>query len=166
MNIAELSSRYSVRRLDRADAGIVLSLCAKNGLFYRYCPPGPSEESVIRDMQALPPKKDISDKYFLGYFRDGALIAVLDLIAAYPDEKTAFIGFFMTDTSVQNKGTGSGMIGELCAFLRRNGFSRVRLGWVKGNPQSEHFWHKCGFTETGGEYRTDAYTVIAAQKEL
>ena len=29
----------------------------------------------------------------------------MDFIMAYPDEKTAFIGFFMTETSIQNTGT-------------------------------------------------------------
>ena len=117
-------------------------------------------------MEALPPGKSLSDKYYVGYFRNDELIAVMDLIAAYPNERTAFIGFFMTDTSVQNKGTGSELIAEACSFLRETGFTSVRLGWVKGNPQAEHFWHKCGFTETGVSYDTDAYTVIVAQKNI
>ena len=166
MDISKLSNRCHVRYLDRADVGIVLALCGKNSLYYQHCPPTPSEESILRDMEALPPGKGIADKYYIGYFQDEALIAVMDLILGYPDEKTAFIGFFMTDTAVQNQGIGSRLIEEACSFLCGIGCSRVRLGWVKGNPQAEHFWYKCGFQETGLSYKTGPYTVILAQRAL
>ena len=82
------------------------------------------------------------------------------------DEKTAFIGFFMTDISVQNAGIGSGIISELCSYLPKAGYTSIRLGWVKGNPQAEHFWHKNGFTETEVTYDTDRYTVVVASRDL
>ena len=59
------------------------------------------------------------------------MIAVMDLIRAYPNENTAFIGFFMTDVSVQNTGIGSTIIDELCSYLTEIGFERVRLGWAE-----------------------------------
>ena len=117
-------------------------------------------------MNALPPNKDMCDKYYVGYYDENKLIAVMDLIMAYPDTSTAFIGFFMTDVSVQNMGIGSRIIEELCVNLSRTGTASLRLGWVKGNPQAEHFWHKNGFTETGAAYKTDRYTVIVAQRSL
>lgn len=166
MDVSKLSNHFHVRHLDRSDVGKILSLCKKNVLYYRYCPPAVSKQSILLDMEAFPPGKHLSDKHYVGYFKDGALIAVMDLIEAYPDEKTAFIGFFMTDTAIQNKGIGSATIEEACSFLRGCGFTRVRLGWAKGNPQSEHFWHKCGFTETGAVYEADGYTVMIAQKSL
>lgn len=166
MDLSKLTNRYHVRLLDRTDIETILSLCRKNSLYYQFCPPAASEQTIIHDMEALPPNKDLSDKYYFGFFEDDSLIAVMDLIAAFPDEKTAFIGFFMTDTSVQNRGIGSKIIEELCSFLRTTGFSRVRLGWVKGNPQAQHFWHKCGFAETGVSYDTGAYTVIVAQRAI
>lgn len=94
------------------------------------------------------------------------LIAVMDFIMAYPDKKTAFIGFFMTAVSIQNMGIGSGIIDDLCCYLTDIGLSYVRLGWVKGNLQAEHFWHKNRFIETGITYDTDNYTVTVAQRVL
>ena len=117
MDITSLSARYSVRRLTPDDAPVVYALCRENTLYYRYCPPFVTEQSIIADMAALPPRKTLDDKYFLGFFDGEKLIAVLDLITAFPDEKTAFIGFFMTDVSVQHAGVGSGIIRELCAAL-------------------------------------------------
>ena len=110
--------------------------------------------------------KEMCDKYYLGFYDGEKLIAVMDFIMAYPDELTAFIGFFMTDVSIQNTGTGSKIINDLCAYLFRIGMANVRLGWVKGNPQAEHFWHKNGFRETGVTYDTENYTVIVAQRGL
>jgi hypothetical protein len=44
------------------------------------------------------------------------------------------------------------------------GMKEVRLCWVDGNPQAEHFWHKNGFKETGATNVTEAYTAIVARK--
>ncbi|MCI8810722.1 MAG: GNAT family N-acetyltransferase [Oscillibacter sp.] len=152
--------------MDIADVIDIYLLCSKNNLYYQYCPPFVTEQSILDDMQALPPNKDVSDKYYIGYYKGEELIAVMDLIMAYPDEKTAFIGFFMTAVPIQNTGIGSGIIDDLCGYLRDIGFSSVRLGWVRGNPQAEHFWHKNNFMETGTTYDTDSYTVVVAQRIL
>ena len=166
MDITKFSKRYSVRLLDGDDIETIFTLCSRNSLYYDHCPPFVSRESIRRDMKALPSKKTLSDKYYLGYFDGEKMIAVMDLIASYPNATTAFIGFFMTDISVQNTGIGSRIIDELCLYLPEIGFTSIRLGWVKGNPQAEHFWHKNGFTETGDTYNTDEYTVIVAERDL
>lgn len=166
MDFTNLSNQYFVRKLDSKDVPDLLALCSKNDLYYRYCPPFVCEQSLLQDMQALPPSKTQDDKYYLGFFDENKLIAVMDLIMAYPDEHTAFIGFFMTDVSVQNAGIGSQIIEDLCRNLTEIGMKSVRLGWVQGNAQAEHFWHKNGFCETGVSYDTDAYTVTVAQRRL
>lgn len=166
MDIIKISKHYQVRQLDKNDLDAVFTLCSQNSLYYEYCPPMVTRESISNDMKALPPKKDLSDKYYLGYFDGGKLIAVLDFIASYPNETTAFIGFFMVDISAQNKGIGSAIIDELCLYLPEAGFTSLRLGWVKGNSQAEHFWHKNGFAENGFSYDTDNYIVVVAQRDL
>ena len=166
MDITKFSNQFQVRRLDQNDIEAVFALCSRNSLYYQYCPPSVTRQSIIEDMKALPPDKDLADKYYLGYFSGKKLIAVMDFIASFPEETTAFIGFFMTDDSVQKKGIGSSIIDELCACLPDAGFIRIRLGWVKGNPQAEHFWHKNGFAETGVTYESNGYTVVAAQRKL
>ena len=166
MDITSLSRIYKIKRMSEKYIPDILALCEKNSLYYRYCPPFVSEQSIAADMKALPSGKDASDKYYIGYYDGDGLIAVMDLIMAFPDEKTAFIGFFMTEASLQGRGLGSSIIEELCECLPGLGISAVRLGWVRGNPQAEHFWHKNGFTETGVTYDTNDYTVIVAQREL
>lgn len=166
MDVSRFSNRYLVRRVGEDDIAEIYALCVGNGLYYKYCPPFVTRQSIADDMKALPPKKKISDKYYLGCYDGDKLIAVMDLIMGYPDEKTAFIGFFMTDASVQNAGIGSQIIRDLCSGLKDIGVANIRLGWVEGNPQAEHFWRKNGFIRTGVTYDTDKYTVVVAQRAL
>ena len=166
MDISKLSDRYLVRRMTDDDIAEIYALCRNNTLYYHYCPPFVTEGSIESDMRALPPNKEYADKYYLGYYDGEKLIAVMDLILSFPDKDTAFIGFFMTDTSVQKAGVGSRIIDTLCSCLKNHGFSGIRLGWVKGNPQSEHFWKKNLFIETGVTYDTDDYTVVLAQRTI
>lgn len=166
IDLSNFSDRYTVRRIEKDDLSIVYDLCRKNSLYYDYCPPAVTEQSIVDDMNALPPNKSSDDKYYLGYFDGKQLIALMDLIMQYPDDTTAFIGFFMTDVSVQHAGVGSRIIDDLCSCLKNINISKVRLGWAKGNPQSEHFWRKNSFHDIGTTYNTPNYTVVVAERVL
>ncbi len=145
MEIGALSRDYTVRRLEENDVEQIYTLCCGNGIFYRYHPPFVTRESVREDLRALPPGRSMEDKYCVGFFAGDILVAWMDLILRYPAEDTAYIGLFMTDARYQGRGIGSGILGEVCGCLRAAGFSRVRLGVDKGNPQSFSFWTKNGF---------------------
>lgn len=160
------SQQYEVRFLKDADVPQVYALCRQNALYYQYCPPFVTADSIRKDMLALPSTKTADDKYYVGYFDGNGLVAVLDLIMEFPDEDTAWIGFFMTDVSIQSKGVGSAIISDLCTYLSGTGISCVRLGWVRGNPQAAHFWHKNRFAETGAVHENGAYAVAVAQRML
>ena len=118
----------------------------KNTIFYKYYHPIVTEESILEDMKALPPQKSYEDKYYVGFFKDKTLVAVMDLILDYPAEKIAFIGFFMTDAEHQKQGVGSKIIREVCSQLKSLEYKKVRLGVDKGNPQSYAFWVKNQFS--------------------
>lgn len=165
MNIKTLSKSYQVKKLEDTDVLAVYELCKRNPQYYKHCPPAVSEESIKADMQALPPGKTSEDKYYIGFYDDKKLLAVMDLIVKYPNDLTAFIGFFMMDADEQGKGTGSQIISELCGALKEE-FTRVRLGYVKGNGQSENFWMKNLFEKTGVESKTDHYDVVMMQRTL
>ena len=152
MDISKFSNRYSVKRINYIDIDTVLSLCEKNILFYRYHPPMPSKKSIMEDMEALPPGKNSTDKFYIGFWRHNFLTAVADIVLSYPDSDTAFIGFFMVDIKYQGRGVGSALISDIMSQLKEQGFSRVQLGIDKGNPQSESFWIRNGFFKTGKEF--------------
>lgn len=149
MELRLLSKSYTVRKLDEADVDAIFELMRKNEIFYKYHPPFVTKESILEDMKALPPQKSYEDKYYIGFFEDKTLVANMDLILSYPTEHIAFIGFFMTDVQYQNKGIGSKIIREVCACLKSLGYTKVRLGVDKGNPQSYAFWLKNQFSVIG-----------------
>ncbi len=163
--IQELSKTYRISLLHEPDIPAVLKLCSRNPQYYEHCPPYVSPESIRQDMQAVPEGKSPEDKYYLGFFKAGRLIAVMDLISGYPDQETAFIGFFMMNMDMQGQGAGSHIIEEVCACLNKY-FSYIRLGYVKSNEQSRHFWQKNGFMPTGIVTKTAAYDIVVMQKNL
>ncbi len=146
IEISKLSAQYDVRTLGYADVDAVLDLCLENTLFYRYCEERPTKEQVISDMRVGPPGVDPSHKYYVGFYRDGELIAVMDIIDGYPTPDIAYIGFFMVKARFQGKQIGSSIFGKVKNYLKAAGKKAVRLAINKGNPQSTHFWEKNGFS--------------------
>ncbi len=165
IDINELSKFYTVRKLEEKDIAEIFELCKKNPQYYHYCPPAVSIDGIKEDMTVLPLGKSKEDKYYIGFFDGTKLVAVMDLISGYPDEETAFIGFFMMNAALQGKGIGSGMIEDICDYLKEV-FSKVRLGYVKGNKQSENFWLKNRFEKTGLEKEQENYTIVVMERKL
>jgi len=165
MELSDLSIKYSVRAIEEADVPAVLKLCLGNPIFYKYCPPIATADSIRRDMTALPQGKTLEDKFYLGFWEGDTLVAVVDLILGFPNADTAFIGFFMVNAAFQGKGIGSGIISEAFARLSRE-FSFVRLGYAKGNPQSRAFWLKQGFSPTGVVAKEELYDVVIMEKKI
>ena len=145
MDIRLLSEIFLVRRLDLADVDIVYDMNCKNKIFYEYHPPFVSKQSIIEDMEALPPHKSYDDKYYIGFFENNTLVANMDLILDYPTEKIAFIGLLMVNILYQNNGVGSKIVCDTCVYLRKLGYKKIRLGVDKENQQSNYFWRKNGF---------------------
>lgn len=166
MNIQKLSSKYTVRRLTEADLDIIYELSVGNPLYYQHCPPNVTKYNALDDMRALPPQMTYDDKYYIGFFEADSLIAIMDIVLQYPNQETAYIGFFMMAKASQGTGIGSFIITECCNFMKMQGYRYVRLGYVKTNPQSKAFWLKNGFEPTGVERDFENYTVVVLQKTL
>ena len=162
----DFSPEYAIRPLTAADVDEILALCAENGQFYRYHPPLATRESILEDMTALPPGKCAANKHYLGFFDGETLVAMLDLIECYPQNDTAYIGFFMTKKERQGFGLGTELIGELLDELRQNKFRKVRLAVDRGNPQSRAFWEKNGFALTGEEFPHNDSAYLPMERTL
>ena len=148
------SKKYYVRKLQKNDIDQIYDLCSKNYLYYQYRPPYVTRKSIESDMVALPDNVDFKDKYYVGYFKNEKLIAVLDLIDGYPKKDILFIGFFMMDISIQKNWVGSAIVNELIDYLTTLKDKEVRLGWINGNLQAEHFWISATRSQTVKSLRT------------
>lgn len=166
MEIQHLSNQYAVRNLLPVDAEMIYEVLKNNTIFYQYHPPMVTVESILEDMEALPPNKGYEDKHYIGFFSEGTLVAVMDLIAHYPQQGTALLGFFAMNSNLQGQGIGTAIISDSVAYLAQVGFKKVRLGIDKGNPQSKAFWLKNGFAFTGEEYESDGSTILVMERTL
>ena len=135
LEISKISSVYGVRRLDNSDADSILDLCRKNTQFYEYCEAKPTKEQVLNDLRITPPGIQLSEKYYIGFYHEETLIAVMDLIDGYPEQEMAFIGFFMMNKDIQGQGIGTAIIKETATYLKTAGKTAIRLAIDKDNPQ-------------------------------
>ena len=164
--IGALSGEFEVRELTAADIPQMLRLAQGNPLYYEHMHLHPTAENLAESLQALPPRRTQADKHFFGWFYGDRLIAMMDLIWRHPQEDMAFIGWFIVDGARQGMGLGRRLIADTLAMLGEQGVREVRLGRVEGNPQSERFWHVCGFSENGLGYDADGYHVTVMAKAL
>lgn len=165
-NAEALSPRYEVRQFTENDIPDIYALCKGNPTYYEHMKMEPTHDNLRSVLTELPLNMTMEDKLFAGFYENDHLVAILDLITGYPDPDTAFIGWFMMDKARQGAGVGSAIVADIMNCLKRDGFSYVRLGYIKGNPESEGFWKKNGFVPTGAESRTDDYTIVVMKKTL
>lgn len=164
IDIEKLSDVYEVKVLGEEDIPAVVRVCTGNPMYFAHTREQISEEWVRGEYRALPPGKGYEDKYYIGFFKEAELVSVMDLIASYPDNETAFIGFFMVNRDFQGKGAGTRIIRDTLSYLHAVGFGKVRLGYVKGNTQSKDFWIRNRFRPTGIETRTERYTIVIMER--
>ena len=165
IDISVLNNQFHVRRMNDADADAILHLCRGNPLYYQYCGAQATREQVLNDLNIAPPGVKMTDKYYIGFYRNEELVAVMDLIDGYPEPDMGYIGFFMMNAGFQGKQIGSGIIQSTCAYLKEAGKRAVRLGIAEDNPQANHFWKKNGFVIVG-RVPMDGWTALVAEKTL
>lgn len=159
------SKKYDVRKLNEDDVEMLYDFCKRNTQYYEYCGKDISIELIESDLKVTPPGIPMEQKYYLGFFEEGKLTAIMDLVDGYPSSNYVFIGFFMMNSELQGKGIGSKIISEVFNYLKTQGFEKCQLGIDKDNPQSNHFWKKNGF-EIVKEVEIEEGIVLVAEKQL
>jgi ribosomal protein S18 acetylase RimI-like enzyme len=77
---------------------------------------------------------------------------VLDVLLGWPDEHTAHIGLMLVHPSHRRQGIGRAALALLTEQLRsRPGITEMRVALVQANDagESNEFWARCGFIDTG-----------------
>lgn len=128
IDIAMLSGCYTVRKLGVDDITIIDTFCRQNPQYYEYCGKEPSMAQIEQDILLTPPGIPLEQKYYVGFFKDGGLAAILDLVVGYPRDDIAFIGFFMMNHELQGRKIGSKIITDVLAYLRGRDFARADWG--------------------------------------
>lgn len=143
MNINHFISNYQIKRIDESnfnnESQHIFSLCASNPKYYEYTHEILSMESLKDDLLALPPTKTKEDKFFIGFYKEENLIAILDLIQDFPQPQTAYIGLFMTHKNLQGIGLGTEILRSVEAFLLKENYKILKLGVVLENLEAKAF---------------------------
>ena len=165
IEIKDLSKVYDVRKLNSDDIQMIYTFCKRNTQYYKYCGKELTIDLIEQDLELTPPDIPIEQKYYVGFFDNDNLIAVMDLVDGYPNSDYVYIGFFMMDCDLQGNGIGSIIISESLEYLHELGFQKSQLGIDKDNPQSNHFWRKNGF-EIIREVELEVGIILVAEKQL
>ena len=167
LDIEALSTDHQVKKITEADITAVYDLCRANRRYYRYAKTEPTKRNLTEVISEMPEGTEPSQKHFLGFYdMDGSLAAILDLITDYPENGSAFIGWFMVDAKQQGHGVGSQIFADIRASLEAQGVTKLSLAVIKENEPAIEFWEKQGFVLTGEEVEKERYTVVKMERKL
>ena len=166
IDFSAFSTQFNVKRITEGDIGDVYNLCRNNRHYYHLMRTRPTRKALTEVITDFPDGKGGESKYFCGFYdNDDNLVAVLDLIIGHPDEKSAYIGWFMVDAELQGIGIGSGIFADLRAALSAQGFENVRLTVLAENTEAIDFWTNQGFIMDGeGTPENDRPTIMMVRK--
>ena len=145
LDIEALSTSHQVRRITKDDIADVYTLCKSNQKYYEHLNNAPTVESLTEIISQIPEGAGTEDKHFVGFYKDGRLISVLDLITGYPEKDDAFIGWFMVDGHLQRQGIGSQIFADVRAAMTGQGYDYLSLSCEKENEEAIAFWQAQGF---------------------
>lgn len=118
IDIKKLSKRYTVRKLNLDDVQMIYAFCKRNTQYYEYGGKELSIELIEKDIEITPP--GIPIEQYIGFFDNGKLVAVMDLVDGYTACDYVYIGFFMMDCELQGNGIGSKIVSESLEYNREN----------------------------------------------
>ncbi len=146
LDITALSSQFEVRRIKEPGISSVYHLYRGNRKYYRKEQVAFALRGLTDVITDLPDFEEGDKQYFLGFYDEkDELTAVLDLITGYPDDQSAFIGWFMVDADRQRQGIGSQLFADIRAALAGQGIRHLGVGIRKSNSDAAAFWTAQGF---------------------
>lgn len=165
LDVKALSAEYDVRKITENDITDVYRLCKENKYFYRDLGHIATKESLTEVISNVNSQEG-NDKYFVGFYDEGRLIAVADFIVGYPKEDKAFLGWYVVDAKQQRKGIGSQIFADIRANLKAIGINNISLGCVVENEIAVNFWKGLGFTPTGSGKTVGKHTVVTYERNI
>ena len=157
---------YSVIQINDSNINEVFELCKHNNKYYAHLQESATFEGIKSIVCELPPNTTLNNKYFVGFYKDNKLVAILDLIDGYPDKNIAFIGLFMVDINIQGLGVGKNIISDLLNFLKSKKYISCDLVVIETNVDAISFWTKLGFEITGKIYNHEKYNLVMMSCKL
>ena len=166
-DIAMLSSAFETRAINSENIPEVFALARSNRVYLRYLGERPTKANLTALIARLPEGAQPSSKHFVGFYdEDGYLVAVMDLVCGWPDERTAFIGWFMVAADMQRQGVGSQLFADVRAALEGQEYQSVRLQLPERDDEGIAFWQAQGFALTGERDESGRRPLVTLSREI
>jgi GNAT superfamily N-acetyltransferase len=107
----------------------------------------PTIEDAAKDLFALPPGKQLQDKCYAGYWKDGALVGCMEIVRGYPEPDIAYLGLLLFGEAHQGQGYGVVAMTHIRELAHSWGCTRLRLAVIDKNVRGLRFWQRQGFVE-------------------
>jgi GNAT superfamily N-acetyltransferase len=120
--------------------------CSDYAVLHDGEPFGPT--AAIDEFTALPPGRDIADKFVYGVAGDSeppSLEAVLESVRGYPNERTWWLGLLLVDPPSRSTGVGGRLYEWFEQWVEGQGFEAIALSVIDDNPRGQAFWRRQGF---------------------
>jgi len=102
-------------------------------------------EDCKRDASATPPDFHRSNKLFLGIWKSGNCVGVMDILVGYPGADCVWIGLLLIHGQLHRNRMGSEFAEAIIKATGNVGCNRVQLGVLENNIKGRAFWTKLGF---------------------
>lgn len=136
--------------LDRSHEAAVETFCRQCSAFFMLVTGVESAAETARHLfESRPPSVDHTRKHLVGLERDGALIAIMDVLEGYPDETDWYVGLLLISPDERGRGLGTAVWTAVEEWMRAEGGRIARLIVQEQNPEAARFWRAAGFTANG-----------------
>lgn len=105
----------------------------------------PSQADVSDFFDGMPPGKDASDKFSLGFHVGADMVGCADVIRSYPAKDGAFIGLLLFAEAHQGRGYGKHALHLIEKMAQNWGCTTLQLAVISTNPRALAFWQREGF---------------------
>jgi len=121
-----------------------------------------TKTGIIESVTAVPDGFDLKGKYFIGIWKNGAMVAVLDFLAGYPVSDCIWIGLLLVHGDLKGQSIGSTITTAIFNAAKSVGYTEIKLGVIDRNLKGIKFWLNMGFVQIG----TSSTTLRGAPCEI
>lgn len=153
---------YNIIKIQEQQYNDVYHLQKENIIYFQYTNEYPIQyKDIISEITELPPNTSIDQKYYIGFYLDDTLVAIMDYIDGYPNDKTYWIGLFILDINYQGLGIGTKIMNTFLKLSNKT----IQLGCLSNNQEGLAFWNKFGFKQIRRAYNKEKdWDIIVMQK--
>ena len=136
---------YDVVPVTPENYTIAREVYATNPGYFQFFGKLADDESILSAMLSVPDGFNIEDKFYAALCLDGKAIAIIDLLAGYPNKGDLWLGLLLVHGNMHGKGLGAIITNGVVQGAKWAGFDNLRLGVIEANTDAVRFWEKMGF---------------------